>query len=125
MAEDTAHAATHTEQADRLTGAKWPRTPQMQHSTPNKHTVEQEPNGAGHGTQDTTQRARTQLIRSQVTQDTKHATSHTDKHTREQERSGAGHCTRNTTHGASTAVNRRQVAQDTAHATKRSERAHR
>ena len=43
MAQDTAQAKQHTEQAHRLTGGKWPRTPHTQHNKPRGHTGEQEP----------------------------------------------------------------------------------
>ena len=145
MAWDTAHATQRTQRAHRLTGAKGPRTPNAQCNAPSRHIGEQEPSGPGHRTRNTTHRAGTLANRSQVAQDTAHATQCTERahprtgakwprtphtkhnapseHTGEQEPSGPGHRTGNTTHPASTPVNRSQVAQDTAHATQRTERA--
>ena len=98
----------------------------MQHNAPSGHTGEQEPSGPGHRTGHTRYRAGTLVNRSQVVQDTVHATKSTMRaDPAEQEPSGTGHPTRNTTHRASTPVNSSQVAQDTAHATQRTERAHR
>ena len=43
------------------------------------HTGEQEPSGPGHRTRNTTPRAGTPVNRSQVAQDTAHATQHTER----------------------------------------------
>ena len=102
-AKDTARAAQHIERAHRGTGAKGPRTPHTQHSTPSRQTGEQEPAGPGHRTRNTTNRVGAPVTRSQVAQDT----------------------ARNTTHRAGTRVNRSQGAQDTAHPTQHTEQAHR
>ena len=91
--------------------------------------------------------ARAPLNRSQVAQDTAHATPKAQRtqretgatwdrtpktphntpsvRTGEQEPSGPGNCTRNITRRAYTPVNGSNVAQDTAHATQHAERAHR
>ena len=79
MAQDTAPAKQHTEGAHRSTGAKWPRTPHTQHNTPSGHTSEQEASGPGHRTSKATQRAGTSMNRSQLAQDTAHATQHTEQ----------------------------------------------
>ena len=79
MAQNTAHAKQHTERAHRSTGAKWPRTPYTQQNTPSGHIGEQEPGGPGHRTRKTTHRAGTPVNRSQVAQDTVHATQHTER----------------------------------------------
>ena len=80
----------------------------MQHNAAGERTSEQESGGPGHRTRNTTQRDGTPVNRSQVAQDTAHATQ-----------------PRDTTHRAGAHVNRSQVAQDTAHTTQRSGRAHR
>ena len=77
MAQDTAHAKQHSERAHRSAGAKWPRTPHTESNTPSGHTSEQEPSGPGHRTRNTTHREGTPVNRSQVAQDTAHATQHT------------------------------------------------
>ena len=101
-----------------------------------------------HATQprDTTQRAGTQVNRSQVGQDTAQTTQSTEPtqrgtrakwpmtlraqhnapsgHTGEQEPSCPGHHTHNTRHPANTPVNRSQVAPDTAHTTQNTEPTH-
>ena len=146
VAQDTAHPAQHAERAHWLTGAKWPRTPHKQNDAPSGHTGEQEPSGPGHRTSKTTHQAGTPVNRSQVAQDTAHATQHAEpahgcigakwprtlhkqnntlsRHTGEPLPCGPGHRTHNTTRRAGTPVNRSQVAQDTAHPTKHAERAH-
>ena len=99
----------------------------MQHNAPSEHSGEQESCGPGHRTRDATHRAGTPVNRTQVAQDTAHATQHNTPsgQTGEQEPSGPGHRTHNTTHRASTPVNRSKAAQDTAQAAKHTERAHR
>ena len=77
-AQDNVHATQHTEQANRCTGAKGPRTPTTQHNTASGHTGEREPSGTGHRTRDTTQRGGTLVNRSRVAQDTAHAAQHTE-----------------------------------------------
>ena len=145
MAQDTAHATQHTERANRSTGAKWPRTRQKESNAPSGHTGEQESSGPGQRTPKATHRAGTPVNRSQVAQDTAHATQHTERahrstgakwprtlhtqhntlsgHTSEQKPSSRGYRTRSRTQRAGTPVNRSQVAQDTAHATQHTEQA--
>ena len=53
------------------------RTRNPQHNTPRAHTGEQEPSGPGHRTPNTTHRAGTPVNRSELAQDTAHATEHT------------------------------------------------
>ena len=77
MTQDTAHAKQHTEQAHRLTGAKWPRTSHTQHNTPSGHTVEREPRGPGHRTRNTLQGAGAPVNRGQMAQDTADPTQQT------------------------------------------------
>ena len=79
MAQDTTHAKQRTEGAHRSTGAKWPRTPHMQHNTPSGHTGVQEASGAGHRTPNTTHRASKPVNRSQVAKDTAHTKQHTER----------------------------------------------
>ena len=54
------------------------RTRNPQHNTRSEHTGEQEPSGPGHRSRNTTHRAGTPVNRSQVAQDTAHATQHTE-----------------------------------------------
>ena len=79
MAEDSARATPHTEQAHRRTGAKYFRTPHTQHHTAGGHTSEQEPSLPPHGRRNTTQRAHTPVNRSGVAKDTAHATQRTER----------------------------------------------
>ena len=92
VAKDTSHTTPDSKQAERWTGARWPRTPQMQHNTPSGYTREQEPSGPGPCT---------------------HSTP--SVHTAEHEPTGQGHRTHNTTHRAGTTGNKSQVAKDIAH----------
>ena len=55
------------------------RRPAQQHNTPSGHTGEEEPGGPGHRTRKTTHQAGTPVNRSQVAQDTAHATQHTER----------------------------------------------
>ena len=104
VAQDTAHITQCTEQAQRRTRGKWPRTTHTQH----KH------------------RAGRSMDRSKVAEDTAHAAQHTERahrspaanwhrtlqphqnaqseHIGEQEPSGPGHHTRSRTHHTGTAV---------------------
>ena len=122
-------------------------TGSLTHNAAEEHTDEQELDCPGHRTRNATHRAGTAVNKSEVAQDTAHATPRTERahrrtgakwprgphtlhntpsrHTGEQEPSGPGHRTRNTTHRAGTPVNRSQVAQKTAHTTQRTEWAHR
>ena len=91
-------------------------TAQPQQNAPSEQTGEQEPSGPGHRIRNTTHRAGTPVNRSQVAQDTAHATEYAKRAHR---RTGAkwprtSH-TRNATDRASTPVNSSQVAQDIAH----------
>ena len=79
MAQDIAHATQPTEQAHRLTGAKWRRTPYTQHNTLSEHTSEREPGGPGHRTRKTTHRASTPVIKSKVAHDAAHPKQHTER----------------------------------------------
>ena len=79
MVQDTAHATQHTEQARRLTVAKWPRISQAQHNTQSGHTGEQEPSGPGQRTRNTTHQAGTPVNRSQVAQDIAQAKQRTER----------------------------------------------
>ena len=119
----------------------------MQHNTPSRYTGEQEPSGPCHRTSKAEDGAGTPVNRSQVAQDTAHATQRTERahrwagakwprtphkqskgrsaHTGEQEPSGPGHRTLNTTHRAGIPVNRSQMAQDTAQAKQRTQGPHR
>ena len=123
VGQNTAQATQHNEHAHRLTGAKWPRTPNTQHGTPSVHAGERDPRRPGHHTQNTTQRARTPVIRCQVAQDTTHTTrdaEHANRctgakqprtlhpqhntprvHTGEQKPGGPGHRTHGAAHKAS------------------------
>ena len=74
MAEDIAKATQHVERANRLTGAKLPRTPHTQDNSPSVRTAEQEPSGPEHRTRNATDRASTPVNSSQVAQDSAHAT---------------------------------------------------
>ena len=49
----------------------------MQHNAAGEHTGEQEPSCPGHRTHNTKHRASTPVNRSQMAQDTAHATQHT------------------------------------------------
>ena len=79
MAQDSAQATQRTERQHRLTGATRPRTLDRQHNAPNQHTGKQEPRGPGHRKGNTTHRASTPVNRSQVAQDTAHATQCTKR----------------------------------------------
>ena len=79
MAQDTAHAKQRSKRAHQCTGAKWARTPHTQNNIPSGRTGKQEPSGPGHGTGNTARRAGTPVNRSQVAQDTAHATQHAER----------------------------------------------
>ena len=79
VAQETAHATQRTERAHRCTGAKWPRTPHTQGSTPSEHTGEQEPSGSGHRTRRTAHEAGRPVNRNQVAQDTAHTTQRAER----------------------------------------------
>ena len=143
MAQDTAHASQDAERTHRCTGAKWLRTPYMQHNTPSVHTDEQEPGGRGHRTHSTTHRVYTLLNSSKVAGETTHATQHAERpqrstramwprcpqtqhntrivHTGGQKPSGPGHRKRNTTRRAHTPVITSQAVHDTAHTAQHTE----
>ena len=79
MAQDTARRKQKTEQADRWTGAKWPKTPHTQSNTPSGRTDEREPSGPEHRTRKATHRAGRPVNRSQGAQDTAHGKQHTER----------------------------------------------
>ena len=79
MARDTARATQHTKRAHRGTGAKWPRTPHLQHNTPSEHTGKKEPSDPGQRRCNITHQAGTLMKRSQVAQDTAHAAQNTKR----------------------------------------------
>ena len=78
MPQDTAYATHHEERTHWGTGAEWPRTRQTQHNMPSLNTGEQESSGSEHRTRKTTHRASRAVNRSQVAQDTAHATQLTE-----------------------------------------------
>ena len=79
VAQGGAHAKQRSERAHRETGARWPRTPHMQHITPGEHTGEQEPSGPGQGTHNITHLAGKPVIGSQAAPDTAHSTQQTTR----------------------------------------------
>ena len=144
VALDTAHETQHVERTHPCTGAKWRRTPHTQHNTPSVHTCEQKPSGPGHCTHSTKHGACTPVNRSQVAQETAHASQEAERthrctaanwlrtpytqhntpslRTDEQEPSGQGHGTQSTTHRVYTLLNSSKVAGENTHATQHAKR---
>ena len=81
MAKDIAHVTKHDTPSRHTTQQmqNGPWTPHTQHNTPSGHIGEQEPSGPTHSTRNTAHRAGTPVNRSQVAQDTVHATQHSER----------------------------------------------